>query len=99
MDIAALDEKFQISTVLEVDADGKPVNAKMSKLTIMGKSVGQLGEAELDMSRFSLEESNVMRLSLSKCSDPDAFIEVGLKATEEAHDPKGRASMTPRSQA
>jgi len=86
MDIAALDEKFEISTVLQCDEEGKPVKAKMSKLSIMGKVTGQLGETELDMTKFGIEVVNVVRLSLEKCADPDAYIEVGLQAEELPYD-------------
>jgi hypothetical protein len=66
----------------------------MSKLSIMGdKGKEKLGEADLDMAQFSEGEPNVMRLKLSECEDPDAFIEVGLKATEHTKED----SATPRS--
>ena len=31
---AVFDEKFQINTTIEMDGDGNPVKAKMSKLTV-----------------------------------------------------------------
>jgi hypothetical protein len=82
MDIAAVDEKFSINTLLQCDEDGKPTKPKMSKLTVMGKVTGQLGEVELDMAKFGIKEANVLRLSLEKCADPDAYIEIGLQAEE-----------------
>ena len=47
------------------------------------------------MAKFSLEESNVMKIPLMKCEDPDAYIEVGLKATEVEDDGR-RDSLAPR---
>jgi len=65
----------------------------MSKLTIMGKVTGILGEAELDMTRFGISEPNVLKPSLEKCADPDAYIEVGLQAEEVPHEAKARGSV------
>jgi len=39
-----------------------------------------LGEADLDLSLYHEDEVVTLKLSLRKCADPDAFIEVGMKA-------------------
>lgn len=45
------------------------------------KGKGVLGEADLNLSDYTEYEFRYMRLPLKGCSDSDAFIEVGLKAT------------------
>lgn len=88
MDIAAFDEKFQISTQLEVDAEGKAIGQKMSKLTIMGdKGAVTLGEAALDMAQFSEDAPVVRRLKLDNCDDAESFLEIGLKGVEQPSVP------------
>lgn len=77
-----IDEKFQINTVMDVDADGNPTKAKMSKLTVTGdKGKGVLGEADLNLSEYAEHEFKIFKLPLKNCADPEAFIEVGLKAS------------------
>eukprot|EP00347_Sterkiella_histriomuscorum_P006359 403353063 len=93
---AIFDDKFQISTMMDVDENGQPTKAKMSKLTVTGdKGKGVLGEAELNLSEYQEQEFRYMKLQLKGCSDPDAFIEVGLKATPARE--KKTAQETPRS--
>lgn len=101
MDIAAFDEKFQISTQLEVDGEGKAIGHKMSKLTVMGdKGAVTLGEAPLDMAQFSEDAPVVKRLKLDNCEDADSFLEIGLKGVEQPNisdNVSGRASNTGKS--
>ena len=40
-----------------------------------------MGEADLNLSEYSEEESKIFKLPLIKCFDPEAYIEVGLRAT------------------
>lgn len=97
MEVAVLDEKFEISTVLQVNDEGKPTKSKMSRLTVMSKQTGQLGEADLDMTKFGIDEPNILKLSLEKCSDADAYIEIGLQAEELAMEgTEGRGSIVNR---
>jgi hypothetical protein len=41
-----------------------------------------LGEANLDLSLYQEGEVKIFKLPLNKCNDPDAYIEVGMKAFE-----------------
>lgn len=41
-----------------------------------------LGEAELNLSDYTENEYKIFKLPLTKCSDDEAFIEVGLRATQ-----------------
>ena len=55
--VAVFDEKFQINTSIEVDADGNPTKPKNSKLTVASdKSHGLLGKIELDLSKYGKDE-------------------------------------------
>ncbi len=48
---AEFEEKFQIITQMDFDANGKPNKPKMSTLTVASdKTRGVLGKAELDLS-------------------------------------------------
>jgi hypothetical protein len=40
-----------------------------------------LGEADLNLSDYSEGDYKVIKLTLEKCMDPNAYIEVGLRAT------------------
>ena len=65
-----------------------------SKLTIVAdRGKGILGEAELNLSDYKEKEYRIMKLELKNCSDPDAYIEIGLRATlakeKTASTPKG----------
>mmetsp|Transcript_23650 Transcript_23650/g.31694 ORF Transcript_23650/g.31694 Transcript_23650/m.31694 type:complete len:88 (+) Transcript_23650:64-327(+) len=45
------DEKFEVSTQMEIDFGGKPTRAKMSQLVVASdKAHGILGKADLDLS-------------------------------------------------
>jgi hypothetical protein len=67
---------------MDVDAEGNPTKAKMSKLTIMGdKGKGVLGEADLNLSEYTENEFKVLKLPLKNCADPDGFIEVAIKGS------------------
>lgn len=58
-----------------------------SKLTIAGeKGKTVLGEADLNLSEYEEGVFKVFKLSLKKCKDDDAYIEVGLRATESKVD-------------
>jgi hypothetical protein len=41
-----------------------------------------LGEADLNLANFGNGDFKIIKLSLKKCADDDAFIEVGLRGTE-----------------
>lgn len=63
------------------------------------KGKGILGEADLNLSEYSEDEFKIFKLPLKKCFDPDAYIEVGLRATpakDKAQTPKtgGKASAS-----
>lgn len=55
--MAVFDEKFQINTVLELNAETEiPLKEKLSKMTVcLDKSLGgkQIGEVEFNMADFS----------------------------------------------
>ncbi|CDW83998.1 UNKNOWN [Stylonychia lemnae] len=56
---------------------------KQSSFTINGNTgKGLLGEADLNLSDYQENEFRYMKLPLRNCSDPDAYLEVGLKATQ-----------------
>ena len=91
-----MDERFQISTTVEVHKDGSPAKAKMvektllilinkqSKLTVMHeKTKSVLGEADLDLSEYVENENKQFKLTLKNCEDEEAYIEVGVKAEVE----------------
>jgi len=82
---------------MDVDADGNPTKAKMSKLTIAAdKGKGVLGEADLNLSEYSEGEFKIMKLPLKNCSDTDAFIEIGIKGSQAKE--KKEAPSTPKEQ-
>ena len=65
---------------MEVDDQGVPTKSKMSKLTVVGnKETGQIGVAELDLSKYGVDEHEWHKIVLSKCKFEDALIEVGLQ--------------------
>jgi len=79
---------------MEVNEHGVPIKEKMSKLTIGGeKGKGILGEADLNLSEYSEGEFKIFKLPLKKCFDPDAYIEVGLRATPVKESKTPRASI------
>lgn len=47
-----------------------------------GKDKGVLGEAQLNLSDYLIDEFKIIRLPLQKCVDDEAYIEIGLKAVE-----------------
>ncbi len=80
---AVIDEKFQINTVMDVDSEGNPTKAKMSKLTVTAdKGKGVIGEADLNLSEYTENEYKILKIPMKNCADPDAFIEVGLKGSQ-----------------
>ena len=44
-----------------------------------------MGEADLNLSDYAENEYKVLKLSLRKCDDPNAYVEVALRGTV-AHD-------------
>ena len=61
--------------------EGIPTKPKMSQLIIVSdKSRGILGKCDLDLTKFSYDDFNVLRLNLSECQYEGSWIEVGLKA-------------------
>lgn len=78
------DEKFEVSTQMEVDSSGKATRSKMSQLIVLSdKSRGVLGKAELDLSKYGTNDFEVHRLALQECAYEDAFVEVRLKGSEK----------------
>mmetsp|Transcript_16275 Transcript_16275/g.15647 ORF Transcript_16275/g.15647 Transcript_16275/m.15647 type:complete len:180 (-) Transcript_16275:439-978(-) len=78
---AVLDEKFQVTTVFEINSDGRPKSDKNSKISIVHQKEKRiLGEANLNLSDYIEDEEVNFKLSLRKCDDSEAFIEVGMKA-------------------
>ena len=55
---ATINETFQINTIMDVSADGKPIKSKMSNLVVFSSSVKDkiLGKCELDLSKFGDNE-------------------------------------------
>ena len=47
------------------------------------KAHGILGKADLDLSKFGVNEFEVHKLSLRECEFPGAQVEVHLKGTEK----------------
>lgn len=65
---AVIDEKFQINTVIDVDEDGEPSKPKMSMLSVVGdKATGIIGQAELNLCQYGLDEFKLVTLPLMKC--------------------------------
>jgi hypothetical protein len=61
-------------------------------LTVAGeKGKGILGEAELNLSDYLEGEYKSIKLTLDKCVDNNAFIEVGLRATKAASEKKKKS--------
>jgi len=78
------DEKFEVSTQMEVDASGKPTRPKNSQLVVASdKAHGILGKANLDLSKFGINDFEVHQLPLTECEYEGAFIEVRLKGAEK----------------
>jgi len=51
------DEKFEVKTSMDVDANGRPTKSKMSQLVVASdKAHGILGKADLDLSQFGQDE-------------------------------------------
>ena len=101
--MAVIDEKFQISTVMDVDSDGNPTKDKMvflfllisqSKLTIAAdKGKGILGECDLNLSEYTENEFKIMKLPLKNCADPEGYIEIGLRGVSaKEKTPRARES-------
>lgn len=42
-----------------------------------------MGEANLNLSEYEEDEWKTFKLPLNKCDDPNAYIEIGMKAFEE----------------
>ena len=78
------DEKFEVSTQMDVDINGTPLRAKMSNLVVASdKAHGILGKADLDLSQFGKEDFQVHELTLRECEYENAFITVHLKGSEK----------------
>ena len=45
------------------------------------KKTGFLGETDVNLAEYHEGKYNIMRLALSRCHDPNAFIEVGIRGT------------------
>eukprot|EP00352_Strombidinopsis_acuminata_P007570 CAMPEP_0176370870 /NCGR_PEP_ID=MMETSP0126-20121128/24304_1 /TAXON_ID=141414 ORGANISM="Strombidinopsis acuminatum, Strain SPMC142" /NCGR_SAMPLE_ID=MMETSP0126 /ASSEMBLY_ACC=CAM_ASM_000229 /LENGTH=138 /DNA_ID=CAMNT_0017730107 /DNA_START=110 /DNA_END=526 /DNA_ORIENTATION=+ len=92
---AVIDEKFQINTVIEMSEDGEPAKPKVSMLSVVGdKATGIIGQAELNLCQYGLEDFNVVTLPLSKCKYEDAWIEVGLKGGEPKRSARNNESTS-----
>lgn len=64
-----------------------------SKLTVVGdKGKGLLGEADLNLCEYGDNEFKILKLPLKNCSDPDGYIEIGIKGSQV----KEKKSETPR---
>ena len=78
------DEKFEVSTQMEVDANGKPTRPKNSQLVVASdKAHGIIGKANLDLSKFGIADFETHQLYLTDCEYEGAFIEVRLKGAEK----------------
>ncbi len=45
------------------------------------KETGFLGETDVNLSDYHEGKYNMMRLTLSRCHDPDAYVEIGIRGT------------------
>ena len=90
------DERFEISTQMDMNASGRPTKAKMSQLIVVGdKTRGVLGKADLDMSQFGTTEYQVHRIPLNECAYPESFIEVHLKGVEKRRNQTSARNAAP----
>ncbi|CDW77592.1 UNKNOWN [Stylonychia lemnae] len=101
--IAKFEEKFQITTMVDVDSDGKPSKEKMSKLTVYSiakdKSKTSLGEADLNLCDYGENDYRNLKLPLRKCDDSAAYIEVAIRGTQaQEKTPRGRESIDSNNQ-
>ena len=53
-----------------------------------------MGEAELDLSDYVENEVKLFKIPLTKCDDPDAFIEIGMKAYDVEQKESTRKTST-----
>lgn len=66
-----------------MDEEGRPTKKKISNLHVASdKQKGILGEAQLDLTNYGLNESKIMKLPLEKCEYEGAYIEISIKGTE-----------------
>lgn len=80
---SVFDEKYEVTTSMDIDASGKPTRAKMSQLVVASdKTHGILGKADLDLSQFGIDDFRVHTLPLRDCAYEGASIEVHLKGQE-----------------
>jgi hypothetical protein len=93
LDKAIFDEKFQINTLLECDAEGTPCAEKLGMMTVcFDKSLGgtELCEISFNMADFKFGEYKILRLFMKKCpqnnvveiEDDEVWLDIGLKGTK-----------------
>ena len=49
------------------------------------KGIGMLGETDLNLRDYSENEFKILKLPLKKCTDNEAFMEIGLRASPAKH--------------
>lgn len=86
--MAMFNEKFQMKTVLEFD---KAANLFLSKKSVLAlfrkKDKKLLGRTDFDLSKYAnMSKSSNDKLSLSDCEQPDAYIEIFIKAQPQSAD-------------
>ena len=101
--MAIFDEKFQMKTAIDWDNMRGKFAKKQSVLAVFTKDRSRLlGEADFDLGKYANETvSQQDRLKLRNCeSDPNAFIEIYIKAkTLESDTPTRRGGGNPLAQA
>ena len=100
--MAIFDEKFQMKTAIDWDNMRGKFAKKQSVLAVFTKDRSRLlGEADFDLGKYANETvSQQDRLKLRNCeSDPNAFIEIYIKAkTLESDTPTRRGGGNPLAQ-
>jgi len=91
---ALFNEKFQMKTALDYDPASGKFLSKKSLLCLNLKEGPQLGEAELDLSKYANNpDIKKDRLKLLKCADQKAYIEISIVAKPEEDAASGLKSQ------
>lgn len=65
----------------------------MSKITVISKENGKLGEADLDIASFKIDATpSVKRLNLTGCADAEAYVELSISGEEKSAMAERRSS-------
>ena len=78
---ASFNEKFQMKTSLDYNADLQKFIGKKSTLKLVTKDGVLLGESFLDLAKYANDQTvKKDRLPMEKCEDSKAYIEIGIVA-------------------